>query len=324
MTPTISDTDPLVASRTDVRSARVLPSGEAAHGSAVAWPAIFAGAAGAAALSLILLVLGMGLGLSSVSPWAARGVSATTFGVGTIAWILLVALVASGTGGFLAGRLRTKWVEAHSDEVYFRDTAHGFLAWAVATLVTAATLSSAVGTIVGAGANAGTSAVGAAGSAAVMAAGAAMSEKDKPATVASSLDYFTDSLFRPMPAASAASGTGATPADQGNASGTSIEVGRIFARGLAGNALSADDSRYVGQLVAQRTGMTQQDAEKRATDTFAKAQQSIQDAEAKAKEAADKARKAAAYISLWIFVSLLLGAFVSSLMATFGGRQRDL
>ena len=115
---------------------------------------------------------------------------------------------------------------------------------------------------------------------------------------------------------------GAVPADQTNAS--SIEVGRIFARGLSANALPAEDTKYVGQLVAQRTGMTPQDAEKRVTDTFAKAQQSIQDAEAKAKVAADKARKAAAYASLWIFISLLSGAFVSSLMATFGGRQRDL
>ncbi len=99
-----------------------------AAASAVSWGAIVAGAAAAAALSLILLMLGVGLGLSAVSPWARDGVSATTFGVSTIVWLTLTQLLASAMGGYLAGRLRTKWAAAHSDEVYFRDTAHGFLA----------------------------------------------------------------------------------------------------------------------------------------------------------------------------------------------------
>src|SRR5664280_2000046 len=123
--------------------------------SAVSWGAIVAGAAAAAALALILLMLGTGLGLSSVSPWAYSGVSATTFGVSTILWLTFTQLVASGMGGYLAGRLRTKWVAVHTDEVYFRDTAHGFLAWAVASLATAALLTSVIGSIVGAGIQAG-------------------------------------------------------------------------------------------------------------------------------------------------------------------------
>ena len=96
-------------------------------GSGVSWAAIFAGAAAAAALSLILLVLGTGLGLASVSPWSSHGIEATTFGVSTILWISFVGLVASAVGGYIAGRLRTKWAGVHTDEVYFRDTAHGFL-----------------------------------------------------------------------------------------------------------------------------------------------------------------------------------------------------
>src|SRR5579862_9291350 len=121
----------------------------ARHASAVSWAAIFVGAAGAAALSLILLILGVGLGLSSVSPFAASGASATTFGVSTIAWLTFTQLAASGLGGYLAGRLRTRWASTHVDEVYFRDTAHGFLAWAIATLVTATMLASTMGAIVG-------------------------------------------------------------------------------------------------------------------------------------------------------------------------------
>ena len=97
---------------------------------AVSWGAIAAGAAAAASLSLILLILGVGLGLSSVSPWAGDGIGAGTFGASTILWLSLTQLLASAMGGYIAGRLRTKWTEVHADEVYFRDTAHGFIAWA--------------------------------------------------------------------------------------------------------------------------------------------------------------------------------------------------
>ncbi len=294
------------------------------HGHAMSWAAVFAGAVAAAALSLILLVLGVGLGLSSVSPWSTQGVSATTAGVGTIVWLLFVALVASGMGGYLAGRLRSRWAQAHVDEVYFRDTAHGFLAWAVATLLTAGLLTSTIGSIVGTGAEAGASVVGAAGTAASsMAAGGAVAGQAKTEG-GSMIGYFTDSLFRPMaraPAASAASSP--TGNDSAQLGAAPAEVGRILARSMSSGAISLEDSKYVAQLIAQRTGMSQQDAEKRVADTYAKAQQAVQDAETKAKEAADKARKAAAYTSLWLFVSLLLGAFTASLMATFGGRRRD-
>jgi len=141
-------------------------SGDAvASPSAVSWGAILAGAAGAAALALILLILGMGLGLSSVSPWSSQGASATTIGVATILWLTFTQLAASGMGGYLAGRLRTKWAAVPMDEVYFRDTAHGFLAWAVATLVTAALLTSAITSIVSGGAQAGASVAGGAAAA---------------------------------------------------------------------------------------------------------------------------------------------------------------
>jgi hypothetical protein len=329
MTPTTitGQTDPLIASRLPYATNRVATGITGDHGSAVSWAAIFAGAAGAAALSLILLVLGVGLGLSSVSPWSSQGASAGAFGTGAIVWILFVALIASGTGGYLAGRLRSKWVEAHTDEVYFRDTAHGFLAWAIATLVTAALLTSTIGSILGTGAQVGGSVLGAAGSAATgMAAGGvgAVAGQARGENMPSGLSYFTDSLFRPLAAAAGASApAGAARTDTSNTAASTSEAGRIFATSLRGGSMSADDTRYLGQLVAQRTGMSQQEAEKRVSDTYAKAQASLQDSEVKAKDAADKARKAGTYAALWMFVSLLLGAFTASLMATFGGRQRD-
>ena len=311
---------------------------------AVSWGAIFAGAAGAAALSLILLILGIGLGLSSVSPWSGQGVGATAFGASTIAWLTFTQLVASGMGGYLAGRLRSRWAGTHTDEVYFRDTAHGFLAWAVASLVTAALLSSAVGSILRGGAEIGAAVAG--GTATTAAAAVPGAAAMAGAGGIPGQDYFMDSLFRRDAAASSVvagdssapiastvvpgsvsgSGTSTSVAPNGgsNDSGRStVEAGRIFANGIAGGSLSPADTKYVGQLISQRTGMSQADAEKRAVDTFTGMQKKAKDAEVAARDAADKTRKASAYAALWIFVSLLVGAFIASLAATYGGRRRD-
>lgn len=299
--------------------------------SGTSWGAIFAGAAGAAALSLILLILGLGLGLSSVSPWAQAGISAATFGVSTIVWITFTQLAASGIGGYLAGRLRRKWAGVHTDEVYFRDTAHGFLAWSIATLATAALLAGTIGTILGGGVQAGASIAGGAASTAAVAAaagaGGAAATANDPGSA-----YAVDSLFRRDLSAAPVAGTATvnpvTPdmsAAQNSPAAPTAEVGRIFANGLRTDAaLPPEDVKYVGQLVAQRTGLSQPDAEKRVADSYNKLQAKAREVQLKAKEAADQARKTSAYAALWLFISLLLGAFVASLFATFGGRHRDL
>ena len=287
---------------------------EGTPASAVSWGAILAGAAGAAALSLILLILGTGLGLSSVSPFSGQGVGAATFGVSTIAWVTFTQLAASGMGGYLAGRLRTRWIATHTDEVYFRDTAHGFLAWAIATLATAAMLTSAIGGIVGTSASTAGAVAGGAGTAAAAAATPA-----KPDGAGNG--YFVDSLFRKDTAAPAAGAAAPAAADTGQ---STAEAGRILASGLADGTLPADDVRYLGQLVAQRTGLSQADAEKRVNDDFARMKAKADQVKTQAQEAADKARKASAYGALWLFISLLAGAFLASFAATFGGRRRDL
>jgi hypothetical protein len=295
--------------------------------SAVSWSAIVAGAAAAAALSLILLILGVGLGMSSVSPWSGDGISAATFGLSTILWLTLTQLLASAMGGYLAGRLRTRWTDAHADEVYFRDTAHGFLAWAVASLATATLLTSVIGSIVSGGVQAGASVMDGVASTARSAVGAA----SDPARSARGgeggpMAYFVDSLFRPD--AAAAPEAGSAP-DNGGAITRRVsaddvaEIGRIFMNFSLSGPLPPADIRYVGQVVAQRTGLPQQAAEQRVTDVYARAQAQLRDAEETARAAADQARQASAYSALWLFVSLLVGAFVASLAATFGGRQRD-
>ena len=293
--------------------------------SAVSWGAIVAGAAGAAALALILLMLGTGLGLSSVSPWAYSGVSATTFGVSTILWLTFTQLIASGMGGYLAGRLRSKWVDVHTDEVHFRDTAHGFLSWAVAALATAALLTSVIGSIVNSGIQAG----------AAMAGNVATATAVGPEMMNSNsnngpMGYFVDSLFRKNTNAVASApdiaGSDVIPVwhPKLTPAGSTPEVTRIFMNAIRSGSLPAEDMRYVGQVVAYRTGLTQQNAEKRVIDTYARVQTKLHDAETAAKEAADKGRKASAYAALWLFISLLIGAFVASFAATIGGRQRDL
>jgi len=286
------------------------------HLNAVSWGAILAGASATAALSLTLLILGTGLGLSSVSPWAFSSVTATTFGVTTILWLIFTQLIASGIGGYIAGRLRTKWVDTQFDEVYFRDTVHGFLAWAVAVLATAALLTSVISSIVSGGIQAGaTVAAGVAGTAAGL-------DRAKLDHDNGPMAYFVDSLFRrDINVAIAKNGSALEPTFSHVAP---FEVTRIFLNSIHTGPLPPEDIRYVGQVVAGRTGLTQQAAEMRVTDAYSSVQTKLQNAEILAKEAVYQTRKATAYTALWLFISLLIGAFVASLSATFGGRQRDL
>ena len=289
------------------------------------------GAVAAAALALILLIQGMGLGMTAVSPWAFRGVSAGTFGIAAIVWLTVTQILAAGLGGYLAERLRTKSVSVHTDEVYFRDTAHGFLAWALAALVTAGALATATGAIFNSGVQAGATVVGTAATGAVSAGAAAASgvgSAGMPTSDAGS--YFIDSLFRKDTASAIASPTSpaasASPdaTSDSSASNATSEVGRIFINSLRTASLPPEDARYFGQIVAQRTALSQADAERGVNEFFTRMQTKLRETETAARETADKTRKASAYAALWIFVSLLTGAFAASLAATFGGRQRDL
>jgi hypothetical protein len=252
--------------------------------SGVSWGAVMAGAFGAAALSLALLALGAGIGLSSVSPWSSDGASASSVGWGAIGWMVIMQLLASALGGYLAGRLRTKWVDVHTNEVYFRDTAHGFLTWAVGMVLTATLLTSAAATMVG-------SAAGAAGATAAVTADSS----------GDSGGYVIDTMLRSnTPAANAASAP------------VNGQISGIMANSLRQDSMPSTDRTYLAQLVAARTGVSQAEAEKR-----------VDTADLEARAAADTARKATAHSLYWTFVALLAGAFTASLTATVGGRARD-
>jgi len=294
---------------------------------AVSWGAVIAGAVGAAVLSLMLFVLGTGLGFAAVSPWAGEGVSATTVGVSSIVWITAVQLLAALLGGYLAGRLRTRWITVRSDEVFFRDTAHGFLAWAVATLLMATLLSSAIGTAISSGLKAGGEVAKSAATVAGASAGAATAAAGENDQDSNPLGYFVDSLFRrDIDRAAPANANPAVPVTapaQPVEPDRTPEVTRIFTNAIRSEGLSDADRRYLGQLVAERTGLAQAEAEQRVSDTFARLRQNLDEAAAKAKQVADDARKASALLALWLVVSLFVGAFVASFAATFGGRLRD-
>jgi hypothetical protein len=286
----------------DPRVARVVNSGASeSTAAAVAWGAIIAGAFGIASIGLMLVALGSGFGLASVSPWPNSGVSATTFGVMTAIWLIVVQWVSSALGGYLAGRLRTKWTGLHTDEVHFRDTAHGFLAWAVAAVITATVLASAASSLIGGVARGATTVAGGAIQGAAQ--GAAQSGGSADAT-----GYLVDSLFRrQQPEASA------------NSQEVRAEASRILLSGVLSGDVPAADKAYLAQLVAARTGLSQEDAQKRVDEVIAKARE----AETKARQAADAARKAATYLSLFTAFSMLIGAFIAAVAAKLGGDRRD-
>src|SRR5579871_6600576 len=281
--------------------------------SGVSWAAVIAGAFVASAFSLALVALGAGIGLISVSPWSSNNPSVTTFGILAAAWFIAVQLFASGVGGYLAGRLRTRWVNVHNDEVYFRDTAHGLLVWAVGAIVSASLLTSGAAAVATGAAHIGASAVQAAGTAAGAATQAAGQAASQAASSESSPSaYFTDMLFRTD-----------HPDTSGDAAASRAEVGRILATDALSGDMPSNDKTYIAQVVAARTGLTQADAEKRVSDVVAQAKSAKEKALDAAKTAADAARKTGVYVALWAFISLLIGAFSASYMATVGGRIRD-
>jgi hypothetical protein len=339
--------------------AGALRSASSGTWSAVSWASVLAGAAAAAALSLILLVLATGLGLAAMSPWSGEGAQAQTIGVTGIVWLALTQLAASGLGGYLAGRLRTRWRDTHVDEVHFRDTAHGLLSWAVATLFTAALLGATISGILGAGVKAASTVAGGTVAAAGAAGAGAMSGTGRDGGMESGLrdatgfdlGYYLDAMLRrdpsatgtPAGAAGSAGNVGSTgsTANAGGLSGanpatlrTQPDVGTanllpelsrlVMHAWRQGGTLSPEDQRQAGALVAQRTGLSQADAERRVNELLQRARTDAQAAEARARDAADTARKAAMQAALWMFVALLIGAFTASWLATIGGRQRDL
>lgn len=261
-------------------------AGGEASDSAVSWGAILAGAVASCALTLVLLSFGTGVGFAVVSPWGRSGVSTTTFEIGTGLYFIVMAMISSAIGGYLAGRLRTKWTGLHTDEVYFRDTAHGFLAWALASVLGAIVLASPATSLLG-GAVSGTTQA------------AANSTQS-----AGPMDGYVDTLLRSD-----------TPAAQNSANPTDSrgELVRLFTTSFRnGGDLNSADRSYVAKVVSARTGLSQADADKRVSDVTNQIKSDL-----------EKARKAAMQIAIWLTLSLFIGALSAALAAMEGGGLRD-
>ena len=262
-----------------------IPGRNEAFSAGVSWPAVVGGAFVAASLSLILLTLGTGLGLSVVSPSLSLSEAASRVGMGAIAWLIITQIIAFSFGGYVAGRLRTKWVQVHTDEVFFRDTANGLLVWAVGFVVAAVFLASTASNI--------------------QARQRGEQQPVQTSEVATPLlnpnNYAIDTLFR---------GNGSV-LDRSDAQGRN-EAEAILAHALREGSMPAPDRTYLAKMVVARTGLSQTDAETRVSDVFTAVQQT-----------ADNTRKNLAHLSLWLFVALLCGAFCASYAGTIGGRQRD-
>ena len=279
--------------------------------SAASWGAITAGALVATGVSLILAALGTGLGFASMSPWAGRGVGAGTFTVAAAIWLIVMQWVASLFGGYITGRLRTRWIGTHAHEIFFRDTANGLVMWALSTVVVAALLASSVAAGISGGAKAVSSVVAAGAQGAAQGAGSSEG-------ASSALTYGVDKLFRAAAPAGGAPDESTRPG--GAAAGDPrVEAGRILVNDLAMGTVPDADRTYLARLVATQTGVSQADAQARVDALIA----SANDAAAKAKAAADAARSDAAEVSIYTALSLLIGAFIASVSAAIGGRLRD-
>ncbi len=273
---------------TDFTTTRAVPA-EGWKTSAVSWSAIIAGAVAAGALTAALLILGTAFGFATFSPFLDEGLSLTTIGIVTVVWLIFVQLAASALGGYLTGRLRIRW-SIQSDEVFFRDTAHGLLAWALSTVLVFAVFGGGV------------AATGAIGAQAATAASALADEDD-----ADPMAYLTDRLYR-----------GANPAETGEAR---AETRRIFARWLAGEqeGILAEDRDYLVALVSAESGVGGDEAAARVDAAL----NDVREAEQEARDRSDEIRAAGATLSIATFLALLFGAFTASVAAVYGGRERD-
>jgi hypothetical protein len=255
----------------------------------VEWGAVLAGAVLAAALSFVLLTFGAAIGLSATSPWPNSGMSVKVIATLAVFWALAQQIGSLMAGGYVAGRMRSRWHEA-GDEKEFRDGLHGGLVWAVAVLISAFFVFATASLAVRTGADVAGSAV----------AGAA-------SRTTNAMDTVLDAMVR-APAGAPQSRSAVAPTSDEIRG----EITRILTSAVATGSLSAENRTYLASLVAQRTGVSQQEAEKR-----------VDDAITATRTAADKARRAAILTGFVTAAGLILSFGAAWWAAIKGGEHRD-
>jgi hypothetical protein len=279
--------------------------------SGLSWSAVIAGTLTAIAVTIIVVALGSGIGLSLASPYAYSPSGSTLTIMGAV-WLVFAQAIGFAVGGYIAGRVRRDPAVLRTAEVKFRDGASGLTVWAIGVVVSTVVIAAAAEKL---------------GNAAENTAGAATS-LTAMAGQWPSMDYFVDNLLRtnPQPGANGV----AAPVPNGSNTGQNNtaanaeanggiqrdQVYRIMLTALGPNGLSANDRTYLAQIVSAQTGLSQNDAQQRVDDVVNMAKQD-------ATQAADAARKAAAYLSFWTFMSLLFGAVCATTGGMLGGDLRD-
>ena len=285
----LTETDLIVAQQTDEKA------------SYVDWPAIIAGIVLASAISLVLLAFGSALGLSFIDFRAADDVLPLWVAIAAGLWLLWVQVSSFMAGAYLTGRMRKRHLDATEHESDVRDGAHGILVWAGALVV---------GALIAAG---GISAVAnAVGGAAATATTAASNVADDAAGAVDPNAYFADALFRP-------SANAAAPAAGTDTTAVRAEAGRILAQGAIAGSVSDADRTYLSQLVAQNTGMTQEEANARVTEVMT----AVDNAKAQAAEVAESARRTGVVAAFLTAAALLVSAAGAYWAAQQGGNHRD-
>lgn len=285
------DNDVIIAATTPA-------SGIQEHHSYVDWAAVIGGIVLASAISLLLLTFGSAVGLSFANFRTFSGVSAVWVAIAAASWLLWVQISSFMAGGYLAGRMRRRFHDATEHESDVRDGAHGLLVWGGALVIGAII---AVGGL-GSALNGISSAIGTATNAA--------SNVAQGSVPVDPQAYFTDQLFRLAPGAAAPAGT---------TSDYRAEATRILAQGAVSGTVSDADKEYLGQLVAQNTGLPADQAKARVDQVIA----AVNDAKAKAADVAETARKMTVLAAFLTAASLLVSAVGAYWAAMKGGRHRD-
>ena len=285
-------------------------SATSAGASFVEWGAVLAGAFLAAAISFVLLTFGAAIGLSATSPWPNSGVSAKLIATLAVLWAMMQQIGTFMVGGYVAGRMRSRWHEPTQHEIEFRDGLHGGLVWAVGIVIGAALVMATAGAAAKTGIDVAGRAAGAASVTALSTTepmDAVLDSMLRPTTVAQAPSASTPpAAAAPAPTASRARSTAAS-SDEARA-----EMARILASAVADGSLSDQNRAYLAQIVAQRSGLSQQEAERRVNEAFTAA-----------REAADKSRKAAILTGFVTAASLIISFGAAWWAAIRGGQHRD-
>ena len=278
------------------------PKADTAGLSFVEWGAVFAGAVLAAALSFVLLTFGTAIGLSTTSPWPNSGLSTRVVASLAVFWTMAQQIGSVMVGGYVAGRMRSRWHEK-GHEAEFRDGLHGALVWAVGVLISAVLVFATVGAVARTGAN--------------VAATVAGSVTGSITSSSAGIDAVLDTMLRPTNTAQAGAPTAPTattgaPNRGGGSVDTRAEMSRILAGSVTTGSITPENRTRLAQLVSQRTGVAQQEAERR-----------VDDAVKAARAAADKARHAAILTGFVTAAGLIISLGAGWWAAMRGGQHRD-